>query len=112
MPERVIAPIPFTKHSYDEAVYGLVFANILPAGVTISSLDSTTSTPSGLTITGGTPNSSSYTDDDGDTVAANTAIQATISGGTDGSTYTITFNCTLSDSSKRAGVVRMRVTDD
>lgn len=99
------------KHSSDDQTYALDFTKPL-FGRTLSSVDSIAVSPAGLTASNQSINSSKYTDDDtGLDVAANKAVQFDLSGGTDGSDYTITITCTTSDSKTLVGVMTVAVRD-
>ena len=101
---------PFYKHTYDSVQYGFVFSSLLPAGVTIATVDATTvateagTSSTALTCTGGAANGSTFTDDDGNTVAIGEAVQATVAGGTAGVRYGITVKVTASNGEKYGGI--------
>lgn len=105
----------FCKHPYDEVVWGFIFSNILPTGVTISTVDAVTvevekgTSTTNLTIASQTVNAAAFDDDDGDEVAIGHAVQATVSGGTDGVWYKVTIKVTFSSGEKFGGVFIVHV---
>lgn len=116
MTTRTVADKPFQKHVEDETQYGFIFDDVLPTGVTISSValpssDGYTSgikTISGtsitaLTIAGQAANAAAFDDDDGYEVAIGRAVQATIAGGTKGCQYGIRLEVTCSNGEKYGG---------
>lgn len=103
--ESVRATKPFIKHPDDSGTYSFIFEDAinLPSGLTISSVgasevrvESGTSVTA-LTVGSGSANSSTFVDDDGETVPIGKAVQASMSGGTTDVNYIVKFPVTLSN---------------
>src|SRR5688572_22478283 len=104
--DSVRAVVPFRKHPDDNGQYGFIFEDAidLPAGLTISSVDTATVTVEEgtdvaldtLTLGAGTPNSSTFTDDDGATVPIGKAVLSNMSKGVNGVNYAVKWKATLS----------------
>lgn len=115
MSNRTHAPKPFTKHPLDSVQYGYVFDDVLPSGVTISSVTAPTITTlsgvssTALTVTGQAPNAAAYEDDDGRTIAIGRAVRATTAGGTAGCIYGVEIKVTASNGEVYAGNWRVNV---
>lgn len=110
MPSSV-ATKTITKHSGESILYGFDFGPILNAGETLSTI-TVTGSPSGLTIGTATVKATSWSDSvSGETIAANEGAQCRISGGTSGTTYTLTATATTSDSNTRVLVCSLVVSD-
>lgn len=88
------------------------FTNILPSGVTVSSVVGTIAvdkeTTPALEFSDAEVNASEYEDDDGVTVAANRAVLASCTGGEVGN-YIATVTALLSNGSTRSGKFRIHV---
>jgi hypothetical protein len=115
MSTRTHAPDPFTKHPLDAPQYGYIFDEVLPPGVTISSITTPTvsvlsgSSTTALTLTGPAANVAAYDDDDGREVPAGRAVRATTAGGTIGCVYGVEIKITASNGELYAGNWRVNV---
>lgn len=115
MTTRTTAPKPFTKHLEDEVVYGFIFDDVLPSGVTISSVGAATiTTVSGTSTTplaaaGQAGNAAAFDDDEGYSVAIGRAVRATVSGGTAGCVYNVRFEAVASNGEHYGGDWRVSV---
>lgn len=107
----IISAVPdLIKHSGDQAQYVMAFGQALGSR-TISTVDSIAAT-SGMSVSAEEVNGAALTDDStGETIPASTAVAYTGSGGTDGTDYTVTVTCTLSDGSTMVGVQKFKVRD-
>lgn len=107
----------FCKHPYDEVVWGFIFADLLPTGVTIASVDDVDieveqgTDVTTLVVAGATVNAAAFDDDDGEEVAIGKAVRATVSGGTDAVWYLIQIKVTLSSGEKFGGAFLVHVED-
>lgn len=97
----VTAAVPFVKHLADERALGFVFDQVLAPGDTIATVDNVEIDVAAgddgsatLTVSGEQTNAAAYTDDEGGTVAADTAVLATVAGGTEGVDYGVTVTVT------------------
>lgn len=113
--DSVRARIPFIKHPDDDGngdVYAFIFEDAIsiPSGLTIASVGSiVVTTESGtsttnLTVGTGTANTSTFVDDDGNTVPIGKAVLADMSGGTADVNYAVKIPVTLSNGRVIAGV--------
>lgn len=100
------------KTSGESVLFGFDFGPLLNDGETLSGIEVSASSPSGITI--GTPSvkATSWTDKyTGETIAANKGGQSRISGGTDGVDYTFTATVTTSDGNTRELPCTLQVRD-
>ena len=115
MTTRTHASKPFTKHPDDSVQYGYVFDDVLPTGVTISSVSTPTitvlsgSSTTALTLAGQAANVAAYDDDDGVSVPIGRAVRATTAGGTVGCVYGVEIKVTASNGEVYAGDWRVIV---
>lgn len=86
------------KQPYDSSLYSMDFSNLLGVGETISNIDSATSDPVGLTITG-------------QTVVGN-FVTMQIAGGTHGINYRVEVRITTSTGQKYEGDGILKVRDN
>jgi len=100
---------PLEKGVSESLVMGISMDAYLQSGETITAVSASTSSPSGLTISGSTYNASSETFF-GNTVTAGRAILFTCSGGTAGVEYTVYFECTTSTSDTKDVKAIIKVT--
>src|SRR5262245_10659713 len=115
MTTRTTAPRAFNKHKEDEPSYGFIFDDVLPSGVTISSVAApiiTTvsgSSTTALSVTGQAANAAAVDDDDGLSVAIGRAARATVTGGTSGCVYNVMIEVTCSNGEHYGGDWRVSV---
>ena len=99
------------KHSDESILFGFDFTPLLVSGETLTGTPTVVADVAGLTINS-TPlvNTATFADDEGGTVAIGKAVQCRISGGTNGSDYTLTATCGTSASNTRVvvGVLQVR----
>ena len=98
------------KQPSESILYTFNFTALLSSGETLSSVTSLTEDgTSDLTIGTATVNTAAVTVD-GTTIAIGMAVQARISGGTDGEAYRLECICTTSDSNTREldGILKVR----
>jgi hypothetical protein len=87
-----------TKQPNEDRLYEMQFVGLLAAGETITGVTSVTATPAGLTLSGAP------------TYEGSIAKQR-ISGGTNGTTYKVTFVVTTSDGNVLEGEGKLKVRD-
>lgn len=88
----------------DEARICINFADRLGSGETLSSVENV-EVPSGITVTSGGVNGSTFTDKDGTTVAANEGVLLDVSGGTAETTYEVRVRAVNSNGNDKPEVV-------
>lgn len=98
------------KQADESFVCGINFTNVIPDGVTISSVARTVTTKAGsttsqITYTGATANASTLTDDDGNGVAVGKAAQGTLAAGAANCRYEVLLVATLSNGEIRSGIL-------
>ena len=105
----------FCKHPNDEVVWGFIFTDLLPTGVTIASIDSIEvdvekgEDDDTLVVANEAVNVVAFDDDEGNEVAVGHAVRATVSSGTADVFYTITVTVTFTNDEKFAGVFPVHV---
>ena len=88
------------KQPGEDLIFYFDFDKLLSSGETLTGTPTVTGSPSGLTIASPTIVSSDTTAP-GKSVLANRAVQVRISGGTDGTSYTLECSCGTSASNTR-----------
>lgn len=106
------APNPIVKFPGDNStggdyIYRLSFDSVLPSGVLLASITSSAAT-SGLTLANAAVDTSASTFD-GVTYPANRTVKFDLSGGTSGTTYTVTIVAACTNGSKIEGQVSVEV---
>ena len=100
---------PKVKAPTESILYGVDFTKLLLSAETISTVTISDSPTGQLTIGAGSANVASFPNDEGGTVAVGKGAQFRISGGTAGTTYTLTVTVTTSAGNTRVIVCSLQV---
>jgi len=111
MSDVVTADKTRIKTPAESILFGFDFTKLLNADEILSSSPTVVDAASVLTIASVAINTSTFKTDEGKTVLISKGVQARISGGVDGATYTLTAQATTNQSNVRELVCSLKLDD-